>query len=181
MVDGKDQFSFRGIPYAVPPTGPNRFTHSRAATSLLECHEGTFLAHDVIPEEEEEDDAAALDNAALAANSTTNGTSTSESPLEVEETTAVPVATEPINRKCWRKYPDGSSRGHEDCLTVDIYTSNVVYNELMPVVVYVEGDDLYEDVEETMKPSSGRTIKNSATSTTIISSIRKAIYGLLLN
>ena len=150
LVDGKDQFSFRGIPYAVPPTGRNRFAHSRAATSLLECHEGTFLAHDQPAEEDADEDVAET-----VTNSTSNGNSTTESPLEIEETTTAPAA-EPINRKCWRKYPDGSARGHEDCLTLDIYTSNVVYNELMPVVVYVEGDDLYEDVEETMKPSSGK-------------------------
>lgn len=113
LVDGLDQFSFRGIPYAVPVIGTQRFTHSRAATNLAECFEGKFLAH--------------------GQNAST---------------------------KCWRRYPNGDVSGNEDCLTLDIFTSNVVYNELMPVVVYIGGEDLYEDMEAELKPDSALAKKH---------------------
>ena len=38
---------------------------------------------------------------------------------------------------------------------MNIYTSSVVYDELMPVVVYVPGDDLTVEQEEKLQPSSG--------------------------
>jgi len=43
-------------------------------------------------------------------------------------------------------------------LTLDIFTSNVVYEDLMPVVVYVDGDDLHEDEQEELRPTSGTVI-----------------------
>ena len=53
---------------------------------------------------------------------------------------------------CMRKMPAGVS-GEEDCLSLDIFTSSVVYNELMPVVVYLGGEDLSQ--EDELKPNSG--------------------------
>ncbi|TRY73621.1 hypothetical protein TCAL_09914 [Tigriopus californicus] len=113
LVDGLDQFSFKGIPYAVPVVGTQRFTHSRAATNLAECFEGKFLAHG-----------------------------------------------QNASAKCWRRYPNGEVNGNEDCLTLDIFTSNVVYNELMPVVVYIGGEDLYADIEAELKPNSALAKKH---------------------
>ena len=57
--------------------------------------------------------------------------------------------------RCWRQYPTGSGNGNENCLTVDIFTPNVVYEGLLPVVVYVDGDDLSEADDETVRPSAG--------------------------
>ena len=42
----------------------------------------------------------------------------------------------------------------ENCLTLDIYTSSVVYNDLQPVVVYIDGDDLSQEEEEALQPSA---------------------------
>jgi hypothetical protein len=49
--------------------------------------------------------------------------------------------------------------GTENCLTLDIYTPNVVYDGLLPVVVYVDGDDLTEDQDQRVQPSAGRPFK----------------------
>ena len=58
---------------------------------------------------------------------------------------------------CWRKYggTGGGSGGTEECLNLDIYTSNVVYTPLMPVVVYIDGDELSEEMSEKIRPSAG--------------------------
>jgi hypothetical protein len=112
VVDSPDQFSFRGIPYAVPVLEDNRFTHSRAPSSLAECFEGQFVAHN-----------------------------------EANE-------SDSLSSRCLRKMPQGI-KGDENCLSLDIFTSNVVYNELMPVVVYVGGEDLTEEQENNLAPSSG--------------------------
>ena len=40
-------------------------------------------------------------------------------------------------------------------MTLDIYTPSVVYDQLLPVVVYVDGDDLSEEDDETIRPSAG--------------------------
>ena len=57
--------------------------------------------------------------------------------------------------RCWRQFPSGNGNGAEDCLTLDIFTPNVVYDGLLPVVVYVGGDDLSEEDEELIRPSAG--------------------------
>lgn len=114
LVDGPDQFSFRGIPYASPLLGRNRFKHSQPVVTLEECYSGTFIAHD-----------------------------------QGENKTG------PNDQQCLRRDPSGSARGVEDCLTLDIFTSNVVYNELSPVVVYVDGDNLVEEKENQIGPDSG--------------------------
>ena len=58
---------------------------------------------------------------------------------------------------CWRKYGGvgGGSGETEDCLTLDIFTSNVVYNQLMPVVVYIDGDELSKEMAEKIQPTAG--------------------------
>ena len=53
--------------------------------------------------------------------------------------------------RCWRQYPSGNGNGTEDCLTLDIFTPNVVYEGLLPVVVYVDGDDLSEDDDQLIR------------------------------
>ena len=59
-------------------------------------------------------------------------------------------------RGCLRRYPGGvASVGMEDCLTLTVHTSSVVYEELAPVVVVVGGDDTDEEEEETLRPSAG--------------------------
>jgi carboxylesterase type B len=112
LVDGPDQFSFYGIPYAVPVHSKDRWSHARPATNLAECHEGPFRAHG------------------------NNGSSGNG------------------NGGCWRVFPEGP-RGQENCLSLDVFTSNVVY-DLMPVVVYISGDDLHADVDQEIRPTSSK-------------------------
>ena len=50
---------------------------------------------------------------------------------------------------------EAASGDTEECLTLDIFTSNVVYNQLMPVVVYIDGDELSQEMEETIRPTAG--------------------------
>ena len=50
-----------------------------------------------------------------------------------------------VTGSCWKRYPNGAD-GDENCLTLDIYTSSVVYSNLRPVVVYIDGDDLSQEV-----------------------------------
>ena len=58
---------------------------------------------------------------------------------------------------CLRKFGgEGEGSGDtEDCLTLDIFTSNVVYDQLMPVVVYVDGDELSEERTKAIRPTAG--------------------------
>ena len=58
--------------------------------------------------------------------------------------------------RCWRRYPSGNGNGTENCLTLDIFTPNVVYDALLPVVVYVDGDDLSEEEDDAVRPSAGK-------------------------
>jgi carboxylesterase type B len=62
---------------------------------------------------------------------------------------------------CWRRFPNGAD-GDENCLTLDIYTSSVVYDDLKPVVVYIDGDDLSQDEELELQPSASLA-KNHST------------------
>ena len=54
--------------------------------------------------------------------------------------------------------------GMEDCLTLTVHTSSVVYEELAPVVVVVGGDDTDEEEEETLRPSAGQFLYLQSTS-----------------
>ena len=53
--------------------------------------------------------------------------------------------------ECHHSYP-------KNCLSLDIYTSNVVYEELQPVVVFIGGSDLKEDQE--VRPTSSAAKKH---------------------
>ncbi len=67
-----------------------------------------------------------------------------------------PNTTTLADSKCIRRYPDGTVSGNDDsCLTLDLFTGSVVYEDLAPVVVFVAGDDLNPEEEERVRPSSG--------------------------
>jgi carboxylesterase type B len=63
---------------------------------------------------------------------------------------------------CWRKYGgiSGGSGDTEDCLTLDIFTSNVIYDPLMPVVVYIDGDELDKESTKKIRPTAGKMFTN---------------------
>ncbi len=63
--------------------------------------------------------------------------------------------------RCLRRYPDGSISGDErNCLTLNVFTGSVVYEDLAPVVVYLSGDELTEEEEERVRPSSGLAVEH---------------------
>ena len=77
---------------------------------------------------------------------------------------------------CLRHYPTGAD-GTENCLTLDIYTSSVVYHNLKPVVVYIDGDDLTLEDELTLQPSAELAHK---TETVFVSvNYRRGVLGFL--
>nr|CAD7198263.1 unnamed protein product [Timema douglasi] len=86
-------FSFRGIPYALPPVHERRFLPARPVDQLDKCWNGTFLAHNA-------------------------------------------------STPCWQVYRDGSISGTEDCLTLDVHTPFVRYENPLPVVVLLGADSL---------------------------------------
>jgi len=51
----------------------------------------------------------------------------------------------PRRSGCLRRNKDGEVVGVEDCLTLDVFTSSVIYDELKPVVVYISGDHPEDD------------------------------------
>nr|CAD7576276.1 unnamed protein product [Timema californicum] len=96
MVQGlleNGAFSFRGIPYALPPVHERRFLPARPVDQLDKCWNGTFLAHNA-------------------------------------------------STPCWQVYRDGSISGTEDCLTLDVHTPFVRYENPLPVVVLLGADSL---------------------------------------
>nr|CAD7596774.1 unnamed protein product [Timema genevievae] len=96
MVQGlleNGAFSFRGIPYALPPVHERRFLPARPVDQLDKCWNGTFLAHNA-------------------------------------------------STPCWQIYRDGSVSGAEDCLTLDVHTPFVRYENPLPVVVLLGADSL---------------------------------------
>eukprot|EP00096_Caligus_rogercresseyi_P002661 TRINITY_DN1488_c0_g1_i4.p1 TRINITY_DN1488_c0_g1~~TRINITY_DN1488_c0_g1_i4.p1 ORF type:complete len:803 (-),score=252.21 TRINITY_DN1488_c0_g1_i4:2011-4419(-) len=60
------------------------------------------------------------------------------------------IAYEDDPSRCMTRKRDGTIEGEEDCLSLNIYTTSVVYEEFMPVVVYIAGDD----VNTTIGPST---------------------------
>ena len=77
---------------------------------------------------------------------------------------------------CWKRYPNGAD-GDENCLTLDIYTSSVVYSDLKPVVVYIDGDDLSQEEEAELQPSASLASK---TNTVFVSvNYRRGVLGFL--
>ena len=129
LVEAHDQFSFQRIPYAVPVQNTERWTHSKAMTTLDDCHEGTLKAH-----------------------------------------------SHNLTGSCWRRYPNGAD-GDENCLTLDIYTSSVVYYDLKPVVVYIDGDDLSQEAEEALQPSASLAQKQNMVFVKV--NYRRGVLGFL--
>ena len=79
--------------------------------------------------------------------------------------------------QCWKRYPTGPA-GDENCLTLDIFTSTVVYNQLMPVVVYVDGgDDLDSASEAKIQPSSALAKNHSVVFVSV--NYRRGVFGFL--
>ena len=77
---------------------------------------------------------------------------------------------------CWRRYPNGAD-GDENCLTLDIYTSSVVYSNLRPVVVYIDGDDLSQEEEEKLQPSASLAQNQSMVFVSV--NYRRGVLGFL--
>lgn len=77
---------------------------------------------------------------------------------------------------CIRRYPNGAD-GSENCLTLDIYTSSVVYNELQPVVVYIDGDDLSQEEEQALQPSASLAYDHKTVFVSV--NYRRGVLGFL--
>merc|ERR1712223_1494873 len=78
---------------------------------------------------------------------------------------------------CWKRYPNSGADGAENCLTLDIYTSSVVYTDLKPVVVYIDGDDLSQDEEEALQPSASLAYNQSMVYVKV--NYRRGVLGFL--
>uniref|UniRef100_A0A182PHM2 Carboxylesterase type B domain-containing protein n=1 Tax=Anopheles epiroticus TaxID=199890 RepID=A0A182PHM2_9DIPT len=103
LEDGS--FAFRGIPYAVPPVGPNRWRAAQPIESIEHCWNGTLKAHNSTP-------------------------------------------------VCWQIYADGKVDGAEDCLTLDVITPHVRYDNPLPVVVLVGAESFTGDSPGKLRPST---------------------------
>ncbi|XP_053661592.1 neurotactin [Anopheles marshallii] len=103
LEDGS--FAFRGIPYAVPPVGPNRWKAAQPIESIDNCWNGTLKAHNSTP-------------------------------------------------VCWQIYADGKVDGAEDCLTLDVITPHVRYDNPLPVVVLVGAESFTGDSPGKLRPST---------------------------
>uniref|UniRef100_A0A182NGW2 Carboxylesterase type B domain-containing protein n=1 Tax=Anopheles dirus TaxID=7168 RepID=A0A182NGW2_9DIPT len=103
LEDGS--FAFRGIPYAVPPVGPNRWKAAQPIESIEHCWNGTLKAHNSTP-------------------------------------------------VCWQIYADGKVDGAEDCLTLDVITPHVRYDNPLPVVVLVGAESFTGDSPGKLRPST---------------------------
>ncbi|XP_058066742.1 neurotactin [Anopheles bellator] len=103
LEDGS--FAFRGIPYAVPPVGENRWKPAQPIESIEHCWNGTLKAHNSTP-------------------------------------------------VCWQFYADGKVDGAEDCLTLDVITPHVRYDNPLPVVVLVGAESFTGDSPGKLRPST---------------------------
>merc|ERR1719458_2194074 len=65
----------------------------------------------------------------------------------------------------------GGMVGDEDCLTLDVATSSVVYNNPMPVAVYLAGDD------ETLRPTTALAYSQEVVWVTV--NVRQGVLGFL--
>lgn len=54
---------------------------------------------------------------------------------------------------CWQTYANGSVEGIEDCLTLDVITPHVRYDNPLPVVVLIGGESLMGDSPGKLRPS----------------------------
>ena len=79
---------------------------------------------------------------------------------------------EPSNSSvtCLRTTQDGTV-GQEDCLTLDIATSSVVYSSPLPVVVYLPGDD------DTLRPTSALAYSQGVVWVTV--NVRQGVLGFM--
>ncbi|XP_050073792.1 neurotactin [Anopheles maculipalpis] len=103
LEDGS--FAFRGIPYAVPPVGPNRWKAAKPVERIEHCWNGTLKAHNSTP-------------------------------------------------VCWQIYADGKVDGAEDCLTLDVITPHVRYDNPLPVVVLIGAESFTGDSPGKLRPST---------------------------
>ncbi|XP_050096660.1 neurotactin [Anopheles aquasalis] len=103
LEDGS--FAFRGIPYAVPPTGENRWKPAQPIESIEHCWNGTLKAHNSTP-------------------------------------------------VCWQFYADGKVDGAEDCLTLEVITPHVRYDNPLPVVVLIGAESFTGDSPGKLRPST---------------------------
>lgn len=98
-------FTFRGIPYALPPTGQNRWRPAKLVDSIDSCWNGTFKAH----------------------NATAH---------------------------CMQIRANGTIDGIEDCLTLDVITPHVRYDNPLSVVVMIGAESLNGDSPTKLRPSA---------------------------
>lgn len=97
-------FAFRGIPYAVPPVGENRWRPAQVIDNIDLCWNGTFLAHNSTP-------------------------------------------------VCMQTTANGTVVGVEDCLSLDVITPHVRYDNPLPVVVLIGADSVLGDSPNRLRPS----------------------------
>lgn len=108
MVEGLKEdgaFAFRGIPYALPPTGENRFRPAKLIEDIDDCWNGTLKAHN---------------------------------------------ATE----VCTQMLGNSTIVGIEDCLTLDVITPHIRYDNPLPVVVLIGADSFTGGSPGILRPSA---------------------------
>lgn len=108
MVEGVKEdvsFAFRGIPYALPPIGENRFRPAQLIEGIDDCWNGTLKAHN-----------------------------------------ATPVCTQMSN--------NSTIIGVEDCLTLDVITPHIRYDNPLPVVVLIGADSFTGGSPGILTPSA---------------------------
>lgn len=108
MVEGMledSAFAFRGIPYALPPLGDQRFKPAQVIDTVDGCWNGTLKAHNSTP-------------------------------------------------VCWQIYANGSIDGTENCLTLDVVTPHVRYDNPLPVVVLVGAESFTGNSPNILRPST---------------------------
>nr|AIA83436.1 COesterase [uncultured bacterium] len=108
-------FAFRGIPYARQPIGELRFKYAQPLNKLGYCWNDTFLAHNATP---------------TCLQILGNGTVTGKLFVNF--------------RLCFviYQYMFSYFLGIEDCLTLDIVTPYIRYDNPLPVIVLIGADSL---------------------------------------
>lgn len=62
--------------------------------------------------------------------------------------------TKEQTKTCWQLYAEGGIDGSEDCLTLDVITPYVRYENPLPVIVLVGADSLTGDSPNKLRPSA---------------------------